>query len=266
MEETPQVTGFGATPRPPDPGAPAGPPWGAPPLGWPPPPASSDAGRPTRRWPRVAAVVGVAAGTAVGAAVLAGAATGGSTPDASTAAASTDPSSGSTTTTPSDGTAPAAPNPDGMGGFGGPGALGGRGRMLLGGPGFGGPVVHGQFTISAPGGGYETLQEQSGTVSSVTNTSGNTWSLVVKSADGQSFTYVVDTGTSIDGGETGISSVSTGDTVRVLGVVSGDTTTAKQVTDQTVLKNNGQSWMPMPKTPPSGGGTSSSSSGTGTSA
>ena len=36
----------------------------------------------------------------------------------------------------------------------------------------------------------------------------------------------------------------TGDTVLVTAVVSGDTDTAKQVTDQTVLKTNGGTWRP----------------------
>ncbi len=43
----------------------------------------------------------------------------------------------------------------------------------------------------------------------------------------------------------GIGSVKTGDTVRVTAVVSGGTSTAKQVTDQTVLQANGGTWQPM---------------------
>ena len=114
----------------------------------------------------------------------------------------------------------------------------------------GGPFIYGQFTIKGPN-GYETLAERTGTVSDVTNTSGSTWSLIVKSADGTSGTFTVDSGTSVNGGEMGIGSVKTGDTVRVMAVVSGNTSTAKQVTDETTLQANGGSWRP---TPPSGPG------------
>ena len=132
---------------------------------------------------------------------------------------------------------------------------------MFGGPGFGpgGPVVHGDFTIQGPNGTYENLQEQTGTVTSITNTSGNDWSLTVKSADGTSLTYVIDSGTSIDGGETGVSSIAQNDTVRVLAVVSNGTSTAKQITDSTVLKSNGQSWMPTPPSSSSGSGTTATS-------
>jgi hypothetical protein len=119
-------------------------------------------------------------------------------------------------------------------------------------------VVHGNFTIEGPNGTYENLQEQTGTVSSITN-SGNTWSLTVKSADGTSLTYVVDSGTWVDGGETGVSSIAQNDTVRVLAVVSNGTATAKQITDTTVLKSNGQSWMPMPPSSSSGSGSTTTS-------
>lgn len=207
-----------------------------------------------RRWPKLAAAVGVAAGTAVGAAVLAGAATGSGGPDVTTAQ-----SSGSGTTSPP-GSGPQSPDSSAGGGAGTPappGMPGGRGRMFFGGPGLPGGILHGQFTINGPN-GYETLQMQNGTVRSITNTSGTTWSLVVTSADGTPLTYVVDSGTSIDGGETGVSSIATGDTVRVLAVVSGSTATAKQVEDQTVQQKNGQSWEPSRPTPPSSGSTSSS--------
>lgn len=189
------------------------------------------------RWTRVAVGLGLAAGTAVGAAAISAAATGSQSPAVNTAASN------------SSGTAPAdGPGPRLFGhGFG------------VGGPG----VVHGQFTVNGPN-GYENLQEQQGTVSSVSNTSNNTWSLTVQSADGQSYTYVVDSGTSVDGGETGISSIAKGDTVRVLAVVSNGTATAKDITDTSVLKSNGQSWMPQPPQPPSGN--SSSTSGSSTSA
>ena len=63
-------------------------------------------------------------------------------------------------------------------------------------------VVHGEYTVKGPN-GYETIDERNGTVSSVTDTSGSTWSLMVKSADGTSGTFTVDTGTSVERGRDG---------------------------------------------------------------
>jgi hypothetical protein len=109
-------------------------------------------------------------------------------------------------------------------------------------------VVHGQYTVQGPN-GYETIDERSGTVSSVTNTSGSTWSLTVSSSDGTSATFTVDSGSSVNGGEAGISSVNQGDTITVIAVETNGAATAKQVIDQTVLKNNGSGWMPQPPSP-----------------
>jgi hypothetical protein len=191
---------------------------------------------------KLAVGLGAAAGVAVGATALAQAATssGGAPPsDASVTA------SGSTSTT--------TTVPEQSPRFAGPGRFGG-GFGGLGGPGLGGgPFIYGQFTIKGPN-GYETVSERTGTVSDVTDTSGTTWSLTVKSADGTSATFTVDTGTSVNGGEMGIGSVKTGDTVRVTAVVSGATSTAKQVTDETVLQANGGSWRPA--SPPMGSGPS----------
>jgi len=115
-------------------------------------------------------------------------------------------------------------------------------------------VIHGQYTVQGPN-GYETLDTRSGTVSDVSNTSGSTWSLTVKSSDGSSATFTVDSGTSVNGGELGISSVKVGDTVSVVAVDSNGTATAKDVVDRSQLQANGSTWMPQP---PQG---SSSSSG-----
>jgi hypothetical protein len=232
-----------------------------------PPVAPWDVGPPApptrgRRWLKLAVGVGAAAGVAVGATALAQAATssGGAKNGDATVTASSSPS---TTTT-----VPGRPH-----GFGGPGRVrGGFGAGGFGGPGaFAGPglgagLIHGEFTIKGPN-GYETLSERTGTVSDVTDTSGSTWSLTVKSADGTSGTFTVDSGTSVNGGELGIGSVKAGDTVSVTAVVSGGTSTAKSVTDQTVLKANGGTWQPKLSTPgPMGGpaspGSSSSTQGT----
>ena len=141
------------------------------------------------------------AGVAVGATALAQAAT--SSGPARSQPGHVTASDGSSTTT----TAPGRPHPFGgrmHGGFGAGGGFGGHrgsGRWR--------PFIYGEFTIKGPN-GYETLSERTGTVSDVTDTSGSTWSLTVKSADGTSGTFTVDSGTSVNGGEMGIGSVKTG--------------------------------------------------------
>jgi hypothetical protein len=207
----------------------------------------------------VAVGVVAAAGVAVGATALTEGATSSATPGSSRDASVT--ASGATSTTTTQPTRPHVfGGPGGFGRFGGPGAFGGLG---LG----GGSVLYGQYTVKGPN-GYETLSVRTGTASTVTDTSGSTWSLTVKSADGTSGTFTVDTGTSVNGGEMGIGSVKTGDSVQVTAVVSGGTSTAKTVIDTTSLQANGGSWrptMPKPVMPPSsnaGSGTTSSQSDT----
>jgi|GEM_PF-5592695 len=207
--------------------------WGTPPTSQAPPAPSPMPRRHSigRGLVKAGVGVGIAAGVAIGATLIASAATSpGGTPSASNLAG----------TSSSTGTSPAA----------GP---------RIGGPGLGlgmtgGPVIHGQFTIQGPN-GYETLDERTGTVSSITNTSGSTWSLGVKSSDGTSATFTVDSGTSVNGGEMGISSVKQGDTVTVLALDNNGTATAKEVRDRTLLQSNGSSWMPQP--PQSSSGSSS---------
>jgi hypothetical protein len=178
--------------------------------------------------------LGAAAGVAVGATVAASAAT---TP-------TTTQSGGSSSTT----TPPTAPDPDhGVGGRFHGGFAGPMGGGFFGLP---GGVVHGRDTVKGPN-GYETLDVRNGTVSDVSNTSGSTWSLTVKSADGTSGTFTVNASTSVNGGESGIASVKSGDTVEVIGTVSGATSTATEVVDQTTLQANGKGWLPMrPMAPP----------------
>ncbi len=113
-------------------------------------------------------------------------------------------------------------------------------------------MVHGQYTVKGPN-GYETIDERTGTVSAVSNTSGSNWSLTVKSADGTSGTFTVNSSTSVNGGESGIASVKSGDTVVVTATESGGTATATQITDQTTLAANGKSWIPRHGQPSSGG-------------
>jgi len=169
-----------------------------PPAGQVPPWAPVPDARPARgrRLLKLAVGVGAAAGVAVGATALAQAATSSGTAP-HTGAASVTASDGGTTTT----TLP--PGRHGFGGAGrfrggmGVGGLGGIGG--LGGPASGaGPFIYGQFTIKGPN-GYETISERTGTVSDITDTSGSTWSLTVKSADGTSGTFTVDSTTSVNG-------------------------------------------------------------------
>jgi len=184
-----------------------------------------------RRVVTVAIALGTAAGVAVGATALAAAATSPTT---------TRP--GSTSTTSPAKVPGAFPGRGHLRGGFGPGGFGGVGGGF--GGGFLGPVVHGQYTVQGPN-GYETIDERTGTVSAVTDTSGSTWSLSVKSTDGTSATFTVDSTTSVNGGESGIASVKTGDTVDVTATVSGGTSTATRITDQTTLQTDGKAWMPM---------------------
>jgi len=193
----------------------------------------------------VAAGLAAATGVGIGATALAAAAT---SPTTTKPSAPKSGVEGSTPSTP----APSTNTPGRSHGFGGRFAGPGYGAGGFGG-GFCCPVLHGEYTVQGPN-GYETIDERTGTVSAVSNTSGNTWSLSVKSADGTSGTFTVDSTTSVNGGESGIASVKTGDTVDVTGTVSSGTSTATEITDQTTLQANGKTWMPMRPTAPSGAG------------
>ena len=185
--------------------------------------------------------LGVAAGVAVGAAALAGAATSGSTT----------PKSSSTPAT-----TPKAPGAQGRH-FAGHG-FGGGPAMGFGGFGGFGSVLHGEATVKGPN-GYETIEVQTGTVTSVTDVSGSTWSLVVTSADKTAITYTINSGTSVNGGESGIASVKSGNTVNVVAVVSKGVATVKTLMDSTTLQANRGSWSPMmaPTGPRSSGSSTS---------
>lgn len=208
----------------------------APPASQPPPASSATLRRQSigRGLMKAGIGVGIAAGVAIGATVIASAASSpaGTQSTSNLAGDSTPTTQG---TSPSSGTSNSTSTPPLPGsGFGGPG----RGLGMM-----GDSVIHGQFTIEGPS-GYETMDERTGTVSSITNTSGSTWSLEVKSSDGTSATFTVDSGTSVNGGEMGISSVKQGDTVTVVALDNNGSTTAKEVRDRTVLQNSGSSWMP----------------------
>jgi hypothetical protein len=215
------------------------------------PPAPSPRRRPWHfgRLPRAALAGGVALGLAVGGAGIAYAAS-------STGSSTTTP--GSSTTTPP-ASKPTPPGGKGFRGFGpggpgGPGGLGGLGRF--------GSVLHGQFTVPATGSGYQTLDVQVGTVTSVSTTS-----ITVKSTDGFSQSYVVASSTLVDSQRDGIGSVAKQDQVEVVAKVSGGTATATSIVDQTKVKSS-RSGFGFPfggrtgGSPPAQGGGSGSSAST----
>jgi len=110
------------------------------------------------------------------------------------------------------------------------GRIGGPfGGMGLG-AGLPGGLVHGQVVVSKPGGGYETVDIQSGKVTSVSSTS-----ITIKSADGYSATYVVAASTIVDAQRDGIGSVKTGNEVSLTATVSEATATASSITDLSLL-------------------------------
>jgi hypothetical protein len=91
-------------------------------------------------------------------------------------------------------------------------------------------AIHGQFVAPKPGGGYQTIDTQRGTVTAVSTTS-----ITVKSGDGYTKTYQVTSSTNVDALRAGIGSVKTGQTVSVLATVHGSLATAAQIVDFTAL-------------------------------
>ena len=172
-----------------------------------------------RRVPRVAIAVGLTALFGLGGAGLAFATGGGGVTGPSLSASSS-------TSTPA---APPVKGPHGNGRgpamrFGG--AFGGPG-------GFGGQVVHAEYTVK-DGSSYKTYAEQVGQVVHVSPTS-----ITVTSADGSpngfTQTYAVESSTVVDSQAGGISAVAGKDTVRIEALVSGTTETATNIVDTTKI-------------------------------
>ncbi|HTZ90961.1 MAG TPA: hypothetical protein VMB74_01085 [Streptosporangiaceae bacterium] len=90
--------------------------------------------------------------------------------------------------------------------------------------------LHGQFVVAKAGGGYQTLDFQSGSVSKV-----STSSITVKSTDGFTQDYAITGSTVVSAQRDGISSVKAGDQAIVVATVSGGTRTAVKVVDRTQL-------------------------------
>jgi hypothetical protein len=91
-------------------------------------------------------------------------------------------------------------------------------------------AIHGQFVAPKPGGGYQTIDTQRGTVTAVSTTS-----ITVKSSDGYTRTYRVTSSTNVDAQRAGIGSVKTGQTVSVLATANGSAATATQIVDFAAL-------------------------------
>jgi hypothetical protein len=91
-------------------------------------------------------------------------------------------------------------------------------------------AIHGQFVTPKPGGGYQTIDTQRGTVTAVSSSS-----ITVKSSDGYIKTYNVTRSTHVVARRAGISTVKTGQTVSVLATISGSSATAAQIVDFTSL-------------------------------
>jgi hypothetical protein len=123
---------------------------------------------------------------------------------------------------------PSASTPSFRGhGFGGFGGFGGLGLGGLAG------VLHGQVTERTSGGGYQTVDVQSGTVTAVSSSS-----ITVRSADGYSATYVVISSTEVNAQAAGIGTVKVGDTVELTATVAGRTATAASIIDVTSIRSS----------------------------
>jgi hypothetical protein len=99
--------------------------------------------------------------------------------------------------------------------------------------------IHGEHTVRAQGGGYQTIATQQGEVTEV-----NATSLKVKSEDGYERTYVVDDDTMVNAGNDGIADVKVRDQVHVMAVVADGKANAKNVMDTTQAKALREKWAP----------------------
>ena len=98
---------------------------------------------------------------------------------------------------------------------------------------FPGGAVHGQFVVPAAGGGYQTEAVQAGQVTAVSGSS-----LTVRSADNFTRSYRVTSAARVIPGH-GVSSVKTGDQVRVMATVYGSAATVTTVIDLSQLRSKG---------------------------
>jgi hypothetical protein len=92
-------------------------------------------------------------------------------------------------------------------------------------------ALHGQLVVPKSGGGYQTVDVQSGQVTAVSTTS-----ITLKSADGFTMSYAVTSSTIVDAQRAGIGSVKVGDQAAVVATVAGSTATATSINDLTLLR------------------------------
>ena len=88
-------------------------------------------------------------------------------------------------------------------------------------------------------GGYRTVDQQVGDVTSVSSDS-----ITVKSADGFSKTYSIDQNTVVNSGRDGIGNVKNGDKVSVNAVGTGGKAAARNIQDITTLGQIRDHWNP----------------------
>ena len=94
-------------------------------------------------------------------------------------------------------------------------------------------ALHGQLVVAKPGGGYQTVDVQTGQVTAV-----STASITLKSADGFTRSYTVTSSTLVDAQRDGIGSVKVGNQATMLATVSGSAATATSITDLTLLQQS----------------------------
>jgi hypothetical protein len=167
-----------------------------------------------RSWSRRPYILaGVAVAALLGGAGAALAATNSPTPSSSPTAAAATPAPTPT---------PVPPGPPGPGY-----------HRFGGGFGFGGlfGALHGQLVVTKPGGGYQTVDVQTGQVTAVSTTS-----ITLKSADGFTRSYVITSSTLVDAQRDGIGSVKVGNQATTVATVSGSTATATSINDLTLLQ------------------------------
>lgn len=87
-------------------------------------------------------------------------------------------------------------------------------------------AIHGQLVAPKPGGGYQTIDTQRGTVTAMSASS-----ITVKSGDGYTRTYQVTSTTDVNAQRAGVGAVKTGQRVSVLATVKGSSATATQIVD-----------------------------------
>lgn len=170
---------------------------------------------PRRRFPRSLLLVGTTALVVVTGAGVAAAAVLSPSPAPTPTATDTATPSASPSGTPSETT---------------PGHGRGWGRKM----GFGGPALHGEFVVPDGQGTYATIATQNGEVTAVDQDS-----ITVKSEDGYTKEYVVNSETRINRGNDGIDAVKTGQKVMVMAKVDGSTATAVTIHDATLREERG---------------------------